>query len=407
MKIQAKKTIQLLFYMSVLSIFIINSNVYPIIFGLFVVGASIISLYNHEYKIKKWTLVILGFLLWSVIVFIIQNEYTSDNLKMLFKMIINLLFFFTVLNSSEKIVDELFWKRLKIVFEIIIILSFVQYIFLYYKLNLFSLVLNTSDSMTAYRITENPQLLFWGNYSKNILATKIVLAQICYFYIIINKFKFTKGNIMILALSVCNAILCLSRTAQLTYFGALGIYAIFKIMKSDKTYVKAFSVVPILIGVCIVFVKLDDLLRINFDITDGGYIRLIYWNTFMDRFFETSYLIGNGLLSTAGFLSKYAYYYIGENNMHNVFLNMLLDFGIVGTFLYVWMLLFYYKSYRLRSKKIYNRIILIFSWFAVTSLQYVGYDNDLIIFLVIFYLVHCSSIFITKNSIGENTVHKA
>ena len=89
---------------------------------------------------------------------------------------------------------------------------------------------------------------------------------------------------MILALSVCNAILCLSRTAQLTYFGALGIYVIFKIMKSDKTYVKAFSVVPILMGVCIVFVKLDDLLRINFDITDGGYIRLIYWNTFMDRF---------------------------------------------------------------------------------------------------------------------------
>ncbi|MDG1651689.1 O-antigen ligase domain-containing protein, partial [Bacillus pacificus] len=70
MKIQAKKTIQLLFYMSILSIFIINSNVYPIIFGLFIVGASIIFLYNHEYKIKKWTLVILGFLLWSVIVFI-------------------------------------------------------------------------------------------------------------------------------------------------------------------------------------------------------------------------------------------------------------------------------------------------------------------------------------------------
>ena len=74
-------------------------------------------------------MVILGFLLWSVIIFIIQNEYTSDNFKMLFKMIINLLFFFTVLNSSEKIVDELFWKRLKIVFEIIIIISFVQYIF--------------------------------------------------------------------------------------------------------------------------------------------------------------------------------------------------------------------------------------------------------------------------------------
>ncbi len=166
MKIQAKNTIQLLFYMSVLSIFIINSNVYPIIFGLFVVGTSIIFLYNHEYKIKKWTLVILGFLLWSVIIFIIQNEYTSDNFKMLFKMIINLLFFFTVLNSSEKIVDELFWKRLKIVFEIIIIISFVQYIFLYYKLNLFSLVLNTSDSMTAYRITENPQLLFWGTIQK-------------------------------------------------------------------------------------------------------------------------------------------------------------------------------------------------------------------------------------------------
>ena len=129
-------------------------------------------------------MVILGFLLWSVIIFIIQNEYTSDNFKMLFKMIINLLFFFTVLNSSEKIVDELFWKRLKIVFEIIIIISFVQYIFLYYKLNLFSLVLNTSDSMTAYRITENPQLLF-GELFKNILATKIVLAQICYFILLL------------------------------------------------------------------------------------------------------------------------------------------------------------------------------------------------------------------------------
>ena len=38
--------------------------------------------------------------------------------------------------------------------------------------------------MTAYRITENPQLLF-GELFKNILATKIVLAQICYFILLL------------------------------------------------------------------------------------------------------------------------------------------------------------------------------------------------------------------------------
>ncbi|PFZ48111.1 O-antigen ligase family protein [Bacillus wiedmannii] len=407
MNIQIKTTIQFLFYISILSIFIINSNVYPIIFGFFVISTNILLLYNGGYAVKKWTLLILSFLFWGILIYIIQNEYSSEDLKMLSKMIVNLLFFFTVINSSEKIIDDKFWKRTLLVFEVIIVLSFVQYMYLYYKLDLFSLIVNTADSMTAYKITENPQLLFWGNYSKNILATKIILAQICYFYIVINKFKFTKKNMLLLILSVCNAILCLSRTAQLTYFGALGIYILFTVIKSKKTYIKVFAMLPMVLGFFLLFVKIDDLLRINFDITDGGYIRLIYWNTFLENFLETSYFIGNGLLSTANFLSRYSYYYIGENNMHNVFLNMLLDFGFVGTSLYVLMLISYYRSYRRISAKLYNRLILIFSWFAVTSLQYVGYDNDLIVFLIIIYLVHINPLIIGRELTDESFNYRA
>lgn len=407
MNIQIKTTIQFLFYISILSIFIINSNVYPIIFGFFIISTNILLLYNGGYAVKKWTLLILSFLFWGILIYIIQNEYSSEDLKMLSKMIVNLLFFFTVINSGEKIIDDKFWKRTLLVFEVIIVLSFVQYMYLYYKLDLFSLIVNTADSMTAYKITENPQLLFWGNYSKNILATKIILAQICYFYIVINKFKFTKKNMLLLILSVCNAILCLSRTAQLTYFGALGIYILFTVIKSKKTYIKVFAMLPMVLGLCLLFVKIDDLLRINFDITDGGYIRLIYWNTFLENFLETSYFIGNGLLSTANFLSRYSYYYIGENNMHNVFLNMLLDFGFVGTSLYVLMLIFYYRSYRRISAKLYNRLILIFSWFAVTSLQYVGYDNDLIVFLIIIYLVHINPLIIGRELTDESFNYRA
>ncbi|MBJ8111774.1 O-antigen ligase family protein [Bacillus cereus group sp. N6] len=407
MNIQIKTTIQFLFYISILSIFIINSNVYPIIFGFFVISTNILLLYNGGYAVKKWTLLILSFLFWGILIYIIQNEYSSEDLKMLSKMIVNLLFFFTVINSGEKIIDDKFWKRTLLVFEVIIVLSFVQYMYLYYKLDLFSLIVHTADSMTAYKITENPQLLFWGNYSKNILATKIILAQICYFYIVINKFKFTKKNMLLLILSVCNAILCLSRTAQLTYFGALGIYILFTVIKSKKTYIKVFAMLPMVLGFCLLFVKIDDLLRINFDITDGGYIRLIYWNTFLDNFLETSYFIGNGLLSTANFLSRYSYYYIGENNMHNVFLNMLLDFGFVGTSLYVLMLISYYRSYRRISAKLYNRLILIFSWFAVTSLQYVGYDNDLIVFLIIIYLVHINPLIIGRELTDESFNYRA
>ncbi|GAB6431277.1 MULTISPECIES: O-antigen ligase [unclassified Bacillus (in: firmicutes)] len=407
MNIQIKTTIQFLFYISILSIFIINSNVYPIIFGFFIISTNILLLYNGGYAVNKWTLLILSFLFWGILIYIIQNEYSSEDLKMLSKMIVNLLFFFTVINSGEKIIDDKFWKRTLLVFEVIIVLSFVQYMYLYYKLDLFSLIVNTADSMTAYKITENPQLLFWGNYSKNILATKIILAQICYFYIVINKFKFTKKNMLLLILSVCNAILCLSRTAQLTYFGALGIYILFTVIKSKKTYIKVFAMLPMVLGLCLLFVKIDDLLRINFDITDGGYIRLIYWNTFLENFLETSYFIGNGLLSTANFLSRYSYYYIGENNMHNVFLNMLLDFGFVGTSLYVLMLIFYYRSYRRISAKLYNRLILIFSWFAVTSLQYVGYDNDLIVFLIIIYLVHINPLIIGRELTDESFNYRA
>lgn len=145
------------------------------------------------------------------------------------------------------------------------------------------------------------------------------------------------------------------------------------------------------------------LFRIKFDITDGGYVRTLYWRTFFSNIWNENFVIGNGQLFAHIFLKKYAPYYIGENNMHNVFLNMILDFGFIGLTLYlifIFNIIRYLLKILLRSSVLF---LVVFPLLVIFNLQYLGYDNDFVIFIsiILFMGEYKKSLFLNDYSLKK------
>lgn len=383
--------IDILYSLSIISIFLI-SKIYPVIFSTFIgVGLySIIKKGRLDLRRYKWIVLSIIFIILSLIVSLIHNQLSISNYIKLFINISFLIVSYLVYKDS---LDENLINKILSLIKIIILINFVQIIWIYLSNGLFKVVFldgGLENSDTRYIVSQYKT--FIGAESKNIWSSKLAFIQLIYLYYVSLKGNTDKKDWGLIIVSSINILLLLSRTGQVCYFIGLGYFVIYKLLNNKNEKIRNISKTLGLLGVVLLgFIFIDKFLNIKFDNTDGGFIRLIYWRTFFVHIWDTSFIFGNGMLYTSNFLQEYSPYYIGENNMHNVILNTWLDFGLVGLFTYIGFMWQY--IYIAINKKINldNLFILILPLIATLMLQYLGYDNDIVIYLSLIYIVNKSS----------------
>ncbi|MDA1789014.1 O-antigen ligase family protein [Bacillus cereus group sp. BY5-1LC] len=277
--------------------------------------------------------------------------------------------------------------KFKIYLELIIILSSIQIIYVYVVQNIpFTYFLNIQSSIDAYAITRTVEPIF-GHSNKNIWASKLFLIQLIYVYFILNG-KIKIREFLILFLSISNIVLLLSRTAQIAMVIPL-VYVFYKKIFSRNSYIRFFSLflVPLLL-IGLIGLVTDVILRVGDPSEDGGASRIALWKAFFENFNQTNYLVGNGLYSSYQFLMEYVPHLV-NTNMHNFIINIAMETGILGVIIYILFFVFLFKSLLLNLGKYKIEFLLVFILpvVIILSLQYLGYDNDIVLYFALLFLI--------------------
>lgn len=348
-------------------------KIYPAIFLMFIL--SYLCFYRIHSK-----------LFWPVLVFLISAAFfTLLNLGKSFdavsfiKLIVNISFFvcaasFVYKNDVERSLNNLYISAF-----IYLCLSFVQTLYSVYTLGLWSLPLSISSSSDSYIISSGTAL--FGDESKNIFASNVVV-----FFMAAIVFGYYKKFSLLIWLSVFFGLFCLiyisSRTAQLAFLVflvALGFHHIYNKKKGFVLAIVFFLFVPLILYLVQSVIRLDYSTLTDFDSAeigghrgDGLLARFIIWGYVFTNLKLDDFIFGNGILS-------FSYYTNGlfvENNPHNVFLSIFLDFGVLTLIAY---------GYLLKKIFISNGVIniLVFPFLVFANSQYLGYDSGLVMLWLI------------------------
>jgi hypothetical protein len=222
-------------------------------------------------------------------------------------------------------------------------------------------------------------LYFWGLDDKNMFGARIALLGFTYVLLpAVSRQVLSWGRI---AIVLALAWLSLSRTPVVALL--LGVFCLLWAASTVRwRFVLAAAALAAIPFVAQKVIRIENITASN----DGMGVRLVYWKAFFEHFTTISPL-GNGFMAGRGFLGQYAAFYHGEPHIHNTFLNCYLDFGLIGFLSYV---LFLYYFYRFCVQQQPGRT---FWWvasiplLAIMMILYSGYDNDIIIYLVLVFLL--------------------
>lgn len=227
-----------------------------------------------------------------------------------------------------------------------------------------------------------PSHYFWGLDDKNMFGARIALLGFVYVLLpIVRRQSLVWWRILLVGVL---AWLSLSRTPMVALF--LGVFCL---LWAGTTFrwrvVLGIGVLLAIPFLAEKVIRIDSILASN----DGMGVRLVYWKAFFQHFTAISPL-GNGFMSGGDFLRRYADFYHGEPHIHNTFFTCYLEFGIVGLTSYV---LFLFYFYRFCMEKQKNRPFLWVAFLpllAILLILYSGYDNDVILYLVLVFLLGSS-----------------
>ncbi|NGT79832.1 O-antigen ligase domain-containing protein, partial [Clostridium perfringens] len=98
------------------------------------------------------------------------------------------------------------------------------------------------------------------------------------------------------------------------------------------------------------------------------------------------FIVGNGIGYSAYFIQDILGRF--ESNLHNVFLNIFFELGIIGIVLYITFIIQFFKDFITRKNILKNLFMIIFPMLAIVCLQYLGYDNDLVVTLTLLIIIN-------------------
>lgn len=386
----------LLFCLSVISIFINVIKIYHFVFFLFF-GVILLThkeslLLNKRFLLPS--ILALLFVLYSSIVFIFYLE--QSDLKTFIKLITNLFFLFSSFILASILQSEDFYtlkRSLSITLRLIIILTFFQLILNLTITNSWLLPFSGQlNSVVAFQLTEVK--VFFGESQKNIWSSKFMLISIAYLIgyrlNVFNVSSYTH-NLYYLIILFC-IFFMLSRSAQLAFLlFEFSFHSIDVLHRKSGIKFKIVIYIVIALSLLILLYFSFYLLRLDYNFYDvskghggdGFKARIILWIYFFNNFENLNLIFGNGILFTD-------YYFNGifsESNLHNSFLNVFVDSGMIGTCLYFLMAISIIKVIKHKQKPwiLFVQLVPIIS---IMNVQYLGYDNDIIIYLSLIAIIN-------------------
>lgn len=224
---------------------------------------------------------------------------------------------------------------------------------------------------------------FWGLDDKNMFGARIALLG--FVYVLLPVVRQQRLAWWRMAFVLLLAWLSLSRTPVVALL--LGIFCLLWVGTTRRWRVVLGGLALVAIPVVAEkVIRLDNLLASN----DGMGVRLVYWKAFFQHFTAISPL-GNGFMSSPGFLAHYADFYHGEPHIHNTFLNSYLDFGVIGVVSYGLFLFYFYRFCRDTQKNERFWWVAFLPLLAILLILYSGYDNDIILYLLLVFLLGSSA----------------
>lgn len=386
MKIQ--NLIEYIYFILIVSIFL-KIKIYPFVMIAFILCVIVKSI--KKYNLTRENIYLHLFLISVIINFFI---FTNQNRNMFFfiKLLINISFLIAFEINIKYFIVKKNIKKILLIIKFLIIMTFLQIVLLYYlkEINIFQF-LKIGSSNDAYIINLNEIIFLFGNSNKNIWATKIFLLEII---LLVYLYKNNKKSYLFKILIFLNCILLISRTCYLAYILYYCSEIFNKVLKKFKNNKKILILILLFLSlffIPIINLVAEKLLRLNFTnieelLTkkgDGGGTRLINWLIFFRYFNEINIFKGIGLGNTQSFLVKYNGF--PDNNMHNFIFGIFLEQGIIIGTIY---LLFHYSF----IKKVilnfrFESLMILLPFYLIISLQYLGYDNDIVVYISLVHIL--------------------
>lgn len=371
--------------LTILSTFLAGIKIYTVLFALNIIF-FIYLVYKKliVFKNLKWGKYVLYFIGWTILNVIITLFYKGNiDYKSFIKILLNLSFLFCTAQMIENKILRVNKKSVINLLQIILLLNFIQVMWIYFEGGLFNDFLNgslTRSSDSAYVIGNYNNII--GGENKNIWASKLTLIYLIYVYISCNKNFYIKirEKIFFLAIGVITIVLLLSRTSQLAIITPIIFLIFIQIRKIDYKYRKKIYLISAILSVICLIIFFNKFFHLKFDMSDGGFTRLVIWKESILNLFESKIIIGNGIGSSGEFVTSQLMR--TESNLHNVILNTFFELGLVGIIIYLSMIYSFIKNYF--NKKDIFKGIFIFAMpsLIIFNLQYLGYDNDMVIFML-------------------------
>lgn len=362
-----------LFLLAIVSVFF-PVKIYPAVFLL-----ACVQFFREtaHIRLEPWSTALLIFSAYATLSFALTLEVELLPLIHLAKLLINFSFLFFAIHWLRQKDTLLMIHRLDLVLILVLALGLVQ-LLVYHEALDFRFISGSTSSGQASSLYDR-SLYFWGLDDKNMFGARIALLGFAWICLpIVARDKVSVSRIfMVFGL----AFLSLSRTPLIALL--IGVFFLFWLVSNSIG--RMALIVGILI--CLPFllekvIRFDHLTSSN----DGMGIRLVYWKAFFQHFTAISPL-GNGFLSTPDFLSAFADFYRGEPHIHNTFLSVYLELGIVGFLSWVGFLGFFFRYSAAKWANTKFQFLLFLPLLSIMMILYSGYDNDVVLYLILMYLL--------------------
>jgi len=377
------KLSEVMFCLCLISIFL-PIKIYPL---LFLISSFVFYKETEKLLFSNWVIFLVLYSTYAVISFIFFYNGEFFMLTNIIKLLVNFIFFYFAVGWLRSRDNNNLLKAVDIVLHFIFLLVFIQLVVYHYAYN-FRLLFGSTSSGQASALY-NLDLYFWGIEDKNMFGARI--AMLGFPYIIMPIIRFGKFSWWRTCWIFLLAYMSLSRTPIVALL--IGVFFLLWFFSNFKWRLIVVVVMAITLPFILQkIIRVDNLTASN----DGMGVRLVYWEAFFQNFKEIS-LLGNGFMSAPLFLAEHAEFYRGEPHIHNTFLTSYLELGIVGLVSYCLFLFYFLMECKLSLMNNKFWLVAFLPLLSIMMILYSGYDNDIVIYLTMIYLLGSLKIIDFKN----------
>jgi len=359
---------------SIVSIGSTYVKLYPVFFTVFCI-LCVLNCIELQKNILITSLALMSAVLFATLI----NVNQAFDLTAFSKFFVNIVFFIFCASYCQHISRREVIGIFSFSAFIFLSLSFMQAVFLVAVESLWNLPFRQGDSSVYYFIQDAGRIYF-GDQNKNIWASKVAIFLIISLFCGYSSRVFKVQYLLSLIFGAFCLVYVSSRTAQLAVLAFLAGLFFYHIWVVKRWRILSIALAMLTLY-AVVYVA-SFLMRVNYaDIFsvlteqkvqnhgDGLLARIIIWKYIFMNVNLMDYISGNGVLSFPFYTGGTFY----ENNPHNVFLNILLDFGLVAFVLYFILLWLVFRGGG-------GKFVMMGPFVVIASSQYLGYDAELLIF---------------------------